>query len=377
MRLAFLFVALLFAANASAASGRAFHIDAENGSDARDGLTAASAWKSFSQLENITLKSNDQVLLKRGVTFQGSLILKNANGTESAPIVIDAYGEGSLPIIDASATGTALELTACSYVQVKNLELTSDGAKSKTANPDRYGVNFKANGETACSHILLKDLYIHDIFDLKEVGVGQGIYSRAENPVRPNNLTIEHCRFERTSRQAVYMKSADYVNILDNNMKDIGGPAINFETVKNLIIRGNEVDHPGSKIDPRMHGRGSGAWTIYCTDVLVEKNKFMHAWGINDSCGFHMDIGNNNVVAQYNLSLDNAGGFVEILGNNHNCAYRYNISINDGWRIKGKDRNLEVNEDAESNAKNFGYVLWTSGSHRAQGACWSIEQLYL
>jgi len=74
-----------------------------------------------------------------------------------------------------------------------------------------------------------------------------------------------------------------------------------------------------------------------------------------------MDIGNRNLVAQYNLSVDNAGGFVEILGDNHNCAYRYNISINDGWRVKGKDRNLQPSDDPETKAPNFGYVLWTSG----------------
>lgn len=66
-------------------------------------------------------------------------------------------------------------------------------------------------------------------------------------------------------------------------------------------------------------------------------------------------------MVQYNLSVGNAGGFVEILGDNHNCAYRYNVSINDGWRVKGKDSKLEVNDDPESNAKNYGYVLWTSG----------------
>jgi hypothetical protein len=27
----------------------------------------------------------------------------------------------------------------------------------------------------------------------------------------------------------------------------------------------------------------------------------------------------------------------EILGNNYNCMYRYNLSINDGHRIKGTD----------------------------------------
>ena len=38
------------------------------------------------------------------------------------------------------------------------------------------------------------------------------------------------------------------------------------------------------------------------------------------------------VAIQYNLSKNNYGGFAEILGENINCGYRYNISIGDGTR---------------------------------------------
>jgi hypothetical protein len=55
-------------------------------------------------------------------------------------------------------------------------------------------------------------------------------------------------------------------------------------------------------------------------------------------------------VLQYNFSGWNAGGFCEILGNNYNCAYRYNISVNDGHRIKG-----------ENGAFQEGKIFWLSG----------------
>jgi hypothetical protein len=56
------------------------------------------------------------------------------------------------------------------------------------------------------------------------------------------------------------------------------------------------------------------------------------------------------VIVQYNLSANNAGGFCEILGNNHNCAYRYNVSVNDGHRVKGRD-----------GAFQEGKIFWLSG----------------
>ena len=76
----------------------------------------------------------------------------------------------------------------------------------------------------------------------------------------------------------------------------------------------------------------------------------MNAWGKMDSYGTHIDYNCKNVVVQYNLSINYSGGFVEILGNNYNCCYRYNISINDGYREKGI--NGVVHE---------GKILWTSG----------------
>jgi len=53
---------------------------------------------------------------------------------------------------------------------------------------------------------------------------------------------------------------------------------------------------------------------------------------------------------QHNLSANNAGGFCEALGNNHNIAYRYNVSVNDGHRVKGR-----------AGAFQEGKIFWLSG----------------
>lgn len=37
------------------------------------------------------------------------------------------------------------------------------------------------------------------------------------------------------------------------------------------------------------------------------------------------------------LAYSSSFGFVQILGDNYNCTYRYNISVNDGHRVKGED----------------------------------------
>ena len=114
-----------------------------------------------------------------------------------------------------------------------------------------------------------------------------------------------------------------------------------FNSTYNLHAYGNDINFSGSPDDSRKWGRGSGLWTWGSSLGLIEKNKFQNANGPADSAGCHIDFNCTDIIVQYNLSRNNAGGFVEILGNNYNCSYRYNVSINDGHRVKGEGNNFQ------------------------------------
>ncbi len=74
-----------------------YYIDFLNGKDSFDGLSPQSAKKTQ---ELIELKAGDSVLFKRGTFFRG--ILKTVSGSENAPIIYGAYGEGESPVFCAS-----------------------------------------------------------------------------------------------------------------------------------------------------------------------------------------------------------------------------------------------------------------------------------
>ncbi len=350
----FLFVSLFVAS----AFGRDFHIDSRRGSDANDGRSDRTAWQSLEKANGFEFRPGDRILLKRNSRFKGGLKLK-LRGTEQQPIVIEAYGEGNTPFIDAKGYPAGVHLLGSHYVEVRDLEITADGGKTVSGkNNRRYGVYVQGiYGST--SHITLENLTIYKIFP--EVGaeheghnettfMGTAISIEGRKEEISSDFIVRNCRIARTGFKAISLKFISNVQVLDNYMKEIGGPAIQPSKVNNLTVRGNTVDGSGSDADKRMHMRGSGIWPWSCNNVLIEKNKFMHARGKGDSCGIHIDYNCRDVVVQYNLSIDNEGGFVEILGNNHNCAYRYNISVNDGFRVKGKNK-----------ASQEGKILWMSG----------------
>jgi hypothetical protein len=302
----------------------------------------------------------DRILLKRGSRFDGSIVIKSG-GTADQPLVIAAYGEGSRPLVNASGYRAGVWIMNASHVVVRDLEITGDGGRMVDGSPERerFGVLVSARKKGTVNHVTIRDLYIHDIYPgigsphegRRETShLGYGIAVRGTETGGSSDILIEGCRIERTGFKAIELKNVNQVRVLDNHMKDIGGPAIQPGVVEDLIVRGNSVDGSGSFIDPRMHGRGSGIWPWTAKRILIERNTFKGARGKADSCGIHIDFNCTDVVVQYNLSLDNEGGFVEILGNNHNSIYRYNISINDGARVKGED-----------GAHQEGKIVWTSG----------------
>ena len=354
-------------------TGKSYYVNSISGNDINDGHTPETAWKTLKQASRL-YKPGDELLLCKGCTFYGKLNLKGG-GDKDKPVIVSSYnsknGTSDMPIIDAKGYLAAIQISNGKNFIIRDLELTSDaGTPNETeARTKRFGVYVITNQPGKYTNISLINLNIHHVFATESIesggqnptsNMGMGIVVLTKDKgAKIENILIEGCTIEMTGHTGIkisgtgYGESINYIDsviILNNHLKNIGGPGMVPGRCQGVLVRGNIVDHSGSNADPRMHNRGSGIWPWTCNNVIIEKNKFMHARGKNDSCGAHIDFNCNNVVVQYNLSLDNAGGFVEILGNNYNCCYRYNISIDDGFRIKGKNK-----------AQKDGHVLWTSG----------------
>ncbi|MEM6379862.1 MAG: right-handed parallel beta-helix repeat-containing protein, partial [Bacteroidota bacterium] len=374
----FLFVFLsliLISCNKKATSiDTTFYLDSIHGDDSNDGRSPKRAWKSLEKANEHRFEPGTQLLLAKGSKFDGTLLLQGG-GNKQQPVLVGAY-EGitpsdELPIIDGKGYLAAVQITNGKYFKIQDLELTADAGtvQDSLALAKRYGVYIHANEQGDYPGIHLKNLFIHHIFStLNPPGDGQnptsnrgiGIsFQMEEKGAKIRDVTIESCRIEMTGHTGIRISGArkykdwdflEGVTIINNRLKHIGGPGMVPGVCQNVIVRGNIVDHSGSSIDPRMHARGSGIWPWNSRNVLIENNQFLHARGKADSCGVHIDFYCRDVVVQYNLSMDNEGGFVEILGDVWNSTYRYNISINDGFRVK-----------RENGAKQEGKVLWTSG----------------
>lgn len=363
-----------FLVAALASSAATYHVDPLQGDDAADGLSGATAWRTLARAERAELRAGDRLLLRAGVRHVGRLHFESLAGQPDAPIILGSYtsagGDERAPaMVDGKGMRAALSLKNSRHVRVENLVLTADGGAP--SGDMRCGVLVEVDRPGEFRGITLTRLhvkavsfanagYVRSAADVKTAngteryGWGIRFIVPSGKPGVMRDVKVSDCVIERVDHTGLKLTApADGIRdvVVENVIvSHSGGPGVQMSGVTGGRFSRLTVDHSGSTADTRNWGRGSGLWTWQTNDVVIERSRFTNANGPGDSAGVHIDYHCRNVIVQYNYSANNAGGFCEILGNNHNCAYRYNISVNDGHRVKGQE-----------GAFQEGKIFWLSG----------------
>jgi len=361
--------------------GQTYYIDSVDGLDSNNGTTTGTAWQSISKINSSLFSPGDEILFKSGQEFFGKLI-PSSNGAVNTPITFGKYGGETRPTINGKNYLMCIDASEKEYLTFNDLILKND-ANQDDSTPEngaltrRYGFYAHVKYSGIKQNIKLDNIKIHKIYPTNPSGTensdsykGYGVLFTSDGSGSSNyfeGLTIQNCEITDIGYVGIsvnkwipdvnpptnpYQKD---ININNNNLHHIGGSGMVFFNVQNFLIENNTVTYTGDfSLDNRQHGRGSGFWSVRCKDGVLQKNEFSHVRGAADSCGAHIDIENDNIIVQYNLSYDNAGGFAEYMGANTNCIYRYNISINDGFRVKG-----EFSANGDTNTQP-GKTIWFS-----------------
>jgi hypothetical protein len=377
MKITKIFLFLLFSTLGSSVKATNYYINAAIGNDVNKGTSRMTAWKTLAPVNAIQLQPGDSVLLASGQKFTSMLSLVNVKGVNHHPIVISHYrykGNKTKPVLDAGDQLNALLIQNSSFIQVRGIEFTGRVPYTNNHTPDkaemRCGILVEVTRDEEFENITLTDLVVHDVYYNKPGFIRSAAETKSANGTQSYGWGVRFINNTRTGKlKNIQVFKTNIFNVSHTGLKmtatphgiqqleianckvyQTGGPGMQFSGVTGAHIHHNQVDHSGSTTDSRNWGRGSGLWTWSCSDILIEHNRFENANGPGDSAGVHIDYNCSDVVIQYNLSANNAGGFCEILGNNYNCAYRYNISVNDGYRVKGSN-----------GAFQEGKIFWLSG----------------
>ncbi|MBT8038414.1 MAG: right-handed parallel beta-helix repeat-containing protein [Verrucomicrobiae bacterium] len=339
-----------------------YFINSKLGDDSQAGIHPDQAWKSLGKVNSRTFNAGDRILFARGSDYTGALILRGSGefkGLRWNPIEINAYGDGPLPRIQAKGKHLApLQLIDCEGWEVRNLELSNKGDLRK---PNRFGVLIKNKSLRVARHFVLEGLLIKDVngsYRKTQQSTGGAILVTQDGLVdrRFDSILIHKNIIRNCSRNGICIRGGKLrgefwdpstnVIIRGNLIEGVGGDGILPTACDAPLVEWNIMqDCPrwGKEV-----GAAAGMWPWACDRALFQFNEVRGHKAWNDAQGYDCDYSCKGTVFQYNLSINNEGGFMLICSPgikkkgwlvhnavNEGSVVRYNLSINDGSRRVG------------------------------------------
>jgi len=329
-----------------------FYVDAQKGSDSNTGTLPEQAFASLEKVNSLILKEGTQVLFKSGTSYTGQLKPKGL-GQPNNPIIISKYGGDEKPIINGEGQFlAALHIYNMAYVEIRDLEITNTGGERQNG---RRGVIVEAENCGVAKHIILDNLFIHDVNGslVKSKGGGSAILWRnhGEKYVTTfDSLIIQNCHLKDCTRNGInargYTRRDNWhpstnVIIRNNLLEGIPGDGIVPIGTNGALIEYNVMrDCP----DILSHAEAAaGIWPWSADNTLIQFNEVAGHTAKWDGQGFDSDWNCLNTTIQYNYSHDNYGGFLLVCNKGNtintpsnigtkNTIVRYNVSVNDGIR---------------------------------------------
>lgn len=402
------------------ATGTTYYVDSKSGSDSNDGTSESKAFKTLDKVNALDLEPGDTVLLKKGSVFEDQALkfTKEDSGTAEAPVKISTYGEGDKPQINTNGHGqwdlnygtpldnqnhkwkgkvsSSILIEDTEYIEIKGLELTNDRnsatdtEKGKAYNDayamDRTGVAGVAKDNGTVDHIVLDDLYIHNVTGnvYNKHMTNGGVYFIVETPTneattgiaRYNDVQIKNCYLDTVNRwgiavgytyqwrqfqtgalsDATMAKYGSSNVVIENNyLNHVGGDAITTMYLDRPMVQYNVSENAAEQINtkdysqqqPSLDANGNetgkqnvgagrvaaGIWPWKCKNAIFQYNECFKtlnaAKGNGDGQPWDADYGDGTNY-QYNYSHGNTASTIMFCGEQSiNNTFRYNISQNE------------------------------------------------
>ena len=325
-----------------------YYVDSGHGSDANAGRSQTTAWKSLSKISATGFKPGDRILLHAGSVWNEQL-KPQSSGAPNAPIVIDRYGDGPMPRIDANGSvDDAVLLRNVQEIEVRHIEITNHA----DAPAVRRGVHIALDNFGTATHIVVAGLYVHDVSGTNEKKDNGGIIfsnNDTTTPSRFDDLLIENNIIWKVDRSAIAGQSSHWardrwfpslrVVIRGNYVDDIGGDGIVPWATEGALVEYNIA----RRCNMRANSFNAGIWQWSTDNTLLQWNEASDTHDTHDGEGFDSDYNSRGTTFQYNYSHDNEGGFMLICSpgqrnaaqniGNTGTIVRHDISHNDRTRI--------------------------------------------
>ena len=284
----------------------------------------------------------DLILFRRGDVWNTNISV-HPTGTEGAPVIVGAYGDGDLPKLDYASTGQVLAVTGdtAAYIRFENLHLTTSGSPGNRpigiflydGDPLTYPhhITFSGmlientmHGVTAYSNYLtIENSIIRNNYKIPsagEDGHSQGAYFAGDHLILRNNVFENNGKIDSWFDHHIYLSHISDV-LIEGNDIGAGPDGIKVRSCHDVIIRGNHIHDTvwaGTSAGGDIDGQGNHNNS---SNVLIERNR-MHGMSsaivISDQSGgsslASADITiRNNLIYDWYHTPDMAGDWAGML----------------------------------------------------------------
>ncbi len=360
-----------------------YYIDNIQGDNKNPGTSINKSWKDFSNLKNTSFAPGDKILLKRGEVWNQTLF--PPGGNKSSPIIIDAYGNGALPIIDVKNSRSAAIRVYHSYISINNLQLqnsTNDciaigvsggfkniklknimvfnagnngigvsggGTKLEISgcyieNAHNNGIYLGGSAENKLSNVLISDCHITKILS----NDGITIHEDRDGNTAGTNFILKNNTCEMCAEQGFDITAGENVLLLNNNsnMNKQGGIVVGH-SARNVTINGHISSNEPTENTSAAINLGGKFGNIRLLKSIIKGN------------GYHLLSIRTNNVAVYNNDFiwDGGGAPIDVSGKIENINFINNIIYSKQNKMS-RIRFLQASRPPDYKSFHFDYNLY-------------------
>jgi len=333
-----------------------------DGDDTASGQSVAAAWKTIERINQHRFLPGDEILLKGGQEFAGTVWLSNEDsGAPEAPVRLGSFGEG--PARVAPAEGGGIAVSNAAHVEIRGLIVKGHSPKANNAN----GILFENATKERLVGVRIEEVEVsgfgqHGIFI---TGPEQGFEnvtverSSAHHNVRGGLEIAGRLPYDAkhyAHKNVVVRDCAAYENSGDPTYRqNHSGSGIVLYQVDGGLVERSSAWGNGAEC-PAAGGGPVGIWACASRKVVIQHcQSFGNLTRGLDGGGFDLDGGSEECVLQYNLSRNNAGPGLMVYTypyashRDRGNVVRFNVSINDargdarygGLWVRGDEKKME------------------------------------
>ena len=310
-----LFSALLF--GPAACSGIAYYVDCAAGNDTADGQSTATAWRSVGTVSAREFHAGDSIWLRRGTTCPGTLWPKGS-GAPAAPILLDAWGDGPLPKVQAEpGAEAAFRLFNQEYWTVQHVEFIGG---------QPHGV-FVSGTEGVLHAIHIRDILVHGVTgEPKTKEGGLLVIAHGGAAQRFDDVVVDGVTAYGTSQWAGILVGSlafgflpeparsSHVSIRNSIVHDVAGDGIVLFQVHQGAIENSVAWYTGMQ-QTQTIGTPNAIWTWMCRNCAVRLSEaFLTDSPGVDGGAFDIDYGDDHNVVEDSYAHDTQGYCVAVFG---------------------------------------------------------------